>query len=104
MSSGKGVNHSERTQTSNFFSENKKDYYIDRCDIRICLLFFFTYKCVSLRKIVEITAKNRSKSVKFKVFMKHFQTKRLFINNFFVFSQRTNIALFIVVEVRRVLS
>ena len=36
--------------------------------------------------------------------MKHFQTKRLFINNFFVFSQRTNIALFIVVEVRRVLS
>ena len=36
--------------------------------------------------------------------MKHFQTKRLFINNFFVFLQRTNIALFIVVEVRRVLS
>ena len=28
--------------TSNFFSENKKDYYIDRCDIRTCL--FYTYK------------------------------------------------------------
>ena len=27
-------------QALNFFSENKKDYYIDRCDIRICHLLF----------------------------------------------------------------
>ena len=104
MSSCKGENHSEMIQTSNFFSENKEDYYIDRCDIRICLLLFTPIRAIPIHKIFEIWIRIGLNSVKIKVNTNFSITKWLFINNFFVFLQRTNIALFIVVEVRRVLS
>ena len=45
-------------QTSNFFSENKEDYYIDRCDIRICLLLFTPIRGRFLTQKIRDLSKN----------------------------------------------
>ena len=59
---------------------------------------------VFIHKIIEIWVKIGLISVKFKVYTNFPITKRLFIEIFFVHLQRTIIAMFIAIEVRRVLS
>ena len=59
---------------------------------------------VSIHKIIEIWVKIGLISVKFKVYTNFSITKWLFIDIFFVLLQRTIIAMFIAIEVRRVLS
>ena len=66
--------------------------------------FIHLWESVSIRKIIEIRVKTELISVKFKVYIKFSITKGLFIEIFFVLLQRTIIAMFIVIEVRRVLS